>query len=669
MRKNWAIEGEEFTPELKLIEFFKRDQQKRELLELFRLYPEKKTVVVDFLSLQAFGREGLYYCDSLLTRPRAVLPDFENALHELAPKALQEELLRNVTFRFKNIPRKVMIRAIRSTDLNRFITFDGVARMVGQVKPKISMAIFDCSNCSHSVRVMQRTTKLEYPTDGTCAACGERAKWEINLERSAYVNSQKLVMQEFQEGLKASEQPYTIDVEMLDDLCGIINAGSRVSITGIPRVIEKGKKDLMVDLIIESNWLDLGDQSFNDIEITEAEEEEIRALASDKNILHRFASSIAPSIYGHEIVKSAIALQMFRGVTRQRGKNRTRGDIHILLLGDPGIAKSQLLDFTAATTPRGVSASGGQSTNAGLTCAAKQSPDGDWMLEGGALVLADGGICCIDEFDKMSKDDRAAIHKAMEQQKIDVNKAGLNSTLMTRCSVLAAANPKSGRWDPFGNIGEQIDLPPSLLSRFDLIFIMRDVPEPELDARIAGHILRGDDIPDGLDPEMMRKYIALAQRTVKPERDAVADQVLTNYYLKLRRSNKDGTVPITPRKLEDLKRLTEASARLRLSEVATEDDANIAVMVVDACLRDVAYDPKTGNYDIDRVISNVSGAQRKEIEVVHTFLKSSGKPMCYADIYLGCQEYLTKEAVDRAIGKMSDNVMVSVSADKKVTLV
>jgi len=661
---------EEFQPEKKLTEYFQRNEgMKRELLELWRMFPEKKSVVVDYRELSKYGTAGVYYADKILSKPRLVLADFEASLYELTPVNLREEIVRNVTFRFKNLPRKVQIRLIRSSDLNKLLAFDGVIRMVGQVKPKISTAVFKCQNCGDPVRVPQRTTKMEFPTEGICNHCGERARWQIDLETSRYVNAQRVVVQEFQEGLKSSEQPYTIDVELLDDLCGIVNAGSRATLSGTPRVVEKDKKSLNVDTVIEANWVDLGEQSFTDMRITEKEEDEIRNMAGQKDILHRVASSIAPSIYGHEVVKSAIALQLFGGVERVRGKNRTRGDIHILLLGDPGIAKSQMLDFVAATSPRGVSASGGQSTNAGLTCSAKQDGTGDWMLEGGALVLADGGHCCIDEFDKMNRDDRAAIHKAMEQQRLDVNKAGLNAMLMTRCSILAAANPKSGRWDPYGNISEQIDLPPSLLSRFDLIFIMRDVPEGELDDKIASHILDGVDVENGIDPDTLRKFIAVAKRSVSPTRSKEANDEIKRFYLRLRGLNRDGTVPITPRKLEDLKRLTEASARMRLHEVADIEDAKVAVSIVDACLREVAYDTKTGKYDIDRVISNVSGRQRSDISVVHNAMKIYGQPMSRAQIYSSCADKLNKDQIDVAIEKMNLNSIVAIGSDKIVRLV
>lgn len=659
-----------FQPERKLIEFFQRNEgMKRELLELWRLFPEKKSILIDYKELSKFGVEGIYYADKILMKPRLVIADFEAALHELSPANLKEDVVRNVTFRFKNLPRKVQIRMIRSTDLNKLLAFDAIVRMVGQVKPKISTAVFRCQNCGDPVRVPQRTTKMEYPTEGICNHCGERARWQIDLEGSRYVNAQRIVAQEFQEGLRSSEQPYSIEVELLDDLCGLVNAGSRATISGMPRVVEKDKKSLGVDTIIEANWVDLGEQSYTDMVITQREEDEIRDLAKKGDILHRIASSIAPSIYGHEIVKSAIALQLFGGVERVRGGNRTRGDIHLLLLGDPGIAKSQLLDFVAATSPRGVSASGGQSTNAGLTCAAKQDGQGDWMLEGGALVLADGGHCCIDEFDKMNRDDRAAIHKAMEQQRLDVNKAGLNAMLMTRCSILAAANPKAGRWDPYGNISEQIDLPPSLLSRFDLIFIMRDVPEGDLDEKIATHILDGVDVLDGIEPDILRKYISIAKRSVNPVRSKEANDEIKKFYLRLRGLNKDGTIPITPRKLEDIKRLTEASARMRLHETADVEDAKVAVSIIEACLREVAFDTKTGKYDIDRVISNVSGRQRADVALVHNAMKVYGQPMSMAQIYQSCMDHLTKDQIDVAIEKMSQSAIVSISPDKTVRLV
>jgi replicative DNA helicase Mcm len=386
------------------------------------------------------------------------------------------------------------------------------------------------------------------------------------------------------------------------------------------------------------------------------------------NIHEVLAGAIAPSIYGHHIVKTAMVLQLFGGVTRVEKSSRIRGDIHMLLLGDPGIAKSQLLDFISLVSPRGVKAMGGQSSNAGLTCAAKQDGTGNWSLEGGALVIADGGLCCIDEFEKMDKDDRAAIHGAMEQQKIDVNKAGINATLLTRCSILAAANPKAGRWDMYKNLTEQIDLPASLLSRFDLIFILRDVPDGRVDDRIAEHILEGGDTSGGLTIEMLRKYASYARREFNPVRSKEANVVIKEYYLKLRGLSKDGAVPITPRKLEDIKRLSEASARVRLSKTVEEIDAKIAVQIVDACLREVAYDARSGKWDIDKVICNTSSAQRQHIGIVKQAIQAAGGSLEIAGIYTSCMQYLNKQECDIAVEKMQENCWCAVSRDRVVKL-
>ena len=660
----------------KLLSFFRSDPQlKSEVSELLRFWPEKKSVVIDYTTLEKFGTTGLFYADQILKNPKRTSSDFEGALYELLPQPNRDEILRSVVFRFKGLKRKVAIRQIRSIDLKKLVVFDGVTRMVSQVTPKIDVAIYRCQACGNPVRVPQRSTKLEPPIEGICSNCSERARWRIDLEASTYINSQRVTVQEFQEGLRATEQPYTIDVEILDELCGVVNAGSRVTLTGIPRVVEKGTKDLSVETIIEANWIEMGEQSFTDMAISDEEIAAIIELSKSDNLLDKVASSIAPAIYGHKLVKSAIALQLFGGVTRYKKATRIRGDIHVLLLGDPGIAKSQLLDYVSIVSPRGVRASGGQSTNAGLTCAAKQDPDGNWQLEGGALVLADGGNCCIDEFDKMNKEDRAAIHNAMEKQQLDVNKAGLSATLMTRCSLTCAANPKSGRWDLFKNVPDQIDLPPTLLSRFDLIFIMRDEPNADLDSRIASHIL--DESPvdeDGLEPDFLRKYIAYAKKNFNPVRTRECNAKIHEFYMGLRGQGTEGAIPITPRKLEDCKRLAEASARLRLSNEAIESDADVAIALVSACLRSVAFDQRTGKFDMDKILCGVSASQRAHMSIINDHLKAVGatvpeKAIKASDLYLALGERLGKAEIDVAIEKLQQNAVIIVGPDRRMRLI
>lgn len=639
--------------------------------KVMRLFPEERSIRINYKAIQAAGVHGIKLADKLLDDAKYTFSVFENALFELAKvhgDAKANVMLRDVRFRFYNLPAKRRIRMIRANDVNKFMSFEGICRMVSPVKPKIVVALYRCKHCGNTIRVNQRGRTLELPENSECANCNSQ-KWQHEVGSDIFANVQFVTIQEYHEGLKASEQPHSIGVELMDDLCGQINAGYRATVNGFLRVKEKGKS-LVVDTNIEANMIELGDQSYTDIQIGEDDVAKITALAALPNVHEILANSVAPSIYGHDIVKTALVLQLFGGVTRTEKSSRIRGDIHVLLLGDPGIAKSQMLDYISLVSPRGVKAMGGQSTGAGLTCAAKQDTNGEWALEGGALVLADGGLCCIDEFDKMEKDDRAAIHGAMEQQKIDVNKAGINATLMTRCSVLAAANPKTGRWDMFKNLAEQVELPPSLLSRFDLIFIMRDIPNGLVDDHIAEHILEGGfTANDAVPIELLRKYIAYARRECEPRRTKEANAVIKNFYLKLRGLSRDGSVPITPRKLEDLKRLAEASARVRLSPTVDERDAKIAVQLVDACLRDVAYDAKSGKFDIDKVICNTSSAQRTHIAIIKDVLKcAEHQRLTRTDIYTRCIEHLNKQEVDIAIERMQLNCWVAVSKDDEVTL-
>jgi replicative DNA helicase Mcm len=663
---------EERDPEVVAAENVMFYHSRQELGEVVERYPFSKIIHIDYRKLQAGGPHGLKLADKLLADPRYTFGVFETALYEYAirfkGKDVADKIIRDIKFRFTHLPVKKQIRLIRASDVNQFISFEGVCRMSSMVKPRITTALFRCSHCGNIVRQIQRSRKLEYPEVAECVSCHNSTKWVHEIDRDVLNNIQVLTVQEFHEGLKSSEQPYYIDVELSDDICGIVNAGYRITVNGILKVIEGRGRTLVVDTIVDANSIELGDQSYTDVEISDEEISRIRELSVKPNVHELLAGAIAPSIYGHHIVKTAMVLQLFGGVTRVEKSSRIRGDIHMLLLGDPGIAKSQLLDFMSLVSPRGVKAMGGQSSNAGLTCAAKQDATGNWALEGGALVIADGGLCCIDEFEKMNKDDRAAIHGAMEQQKIDVNKAGINATLLTRCSILAAANPKAGRWDMFKNLTEQIDLPASLLSRFDLIFILRDVPDGRVDDRIAEHILEGGDTSQGITIDFLRKYIAYSRREISPERSKEANAVIKEYYLRLRGLSKDGAVPITPRKLEDLKRLSEASARVRLSKTVEEIDAKIAVQLIDACLRDVAYDVRTGKFDIDKVICNTSSVQRQHIGIVKNALQCAESHMKRAELYLACMNYLNKQEVDIALDKMQENCWISISRDDMVKL-
>jgi replicative DNA helicase Mcm len=436
---------------------------------------------------------------------------------------------------------------------------------------------------------------------------------------------QMLTVQESPEGLRGGEVPSDVEVRLTHDLVGLVNAGNRVNVYGVLKTIPIRKNELRLKTIFDANNLEIIQKEYEDIEISDKDLELILELSQHAAVVDKLRLSIAPSIYGHEILKEAVLLQLFGGV-RHKNKDGThnRGDIHVLIVGDPGVAKSKLLESVLYLCPRGVKASGGGSTKAGLTATAIQDANGQWMLEAGAVVLADKGHLILDEVDKMNADDRKAIHEAMEQQVVSINKAGINTTLQSRCSILAAANPKSGRFDDYLDLAQQIDLPPTLLSRFDLIFTMTDKPDKDQDDALAAFLLARDDQSDDiLDTEFIRKYISYAKMNVIPKMTPDARSVLKEYYVSIRSlsGNRAKSVPITARQLEALMRLSEASARMRLSETVSVEDAQRAVNILDKCLRFLAYDPKTGQLDIDKLTGKMSAQSRDVakslLEVIH----------------------------------------------------
>jgi replicative DNA helicase Mcm len=401
---------------------------------------------------------------------------------------------------------------------------------------------------------------------------------------------------------------------------------------------------------------ELENTPFNEIEISEEEKKQIIEISNRADLYELLTNSIAPSIFGAgklQMVKRSLVMQLFSGVARRNADGtRARGDIHILLMGDPGVAKSQLLTYMSQISPRGKYASGGGISGAGLTAAAVKDAfnDGRFSLEAGILVLADSGLAAIDEFDKMNKDDRSKMHEAMEQQKIHISKGGINATMLTRCAVLAAANPRLGRFSHRLQAGldispmfEEVDLPPALMSRFDIIWLLRDDVIREQDMQIAEHILsnRSSGISEALieegreiDPKvvdeeatmkkgyngedqltisMFQKYIAWAKRTIHPVLTTEAQEEITKFYLdtRMKDSDDDNSVPITARALEGLVRLAEANARMRLSPEATVEDAKRAL----AMFRNWRYELMGDEFD-EGVISTGRSAKKRSAEQV-----------------------------------------------------
>ena len=626
---------------------FLKKHYRKELGEISAQYPHLRSLEIDYRELSKYGKTGLDIADEILNNPGKVMGDVRDAIrnYNLIFTKDEDEKADKINIRFRCLPKKIDVRDIRSHHINTFISVEGILRKTTEVRPRLTEAVFRCLQCGTiTAPYKQDYSRFQEPYR-PCAQCERQTKMDLVPSLSTFVDAQKLRIQESPEGLRGGEQPQTLDVDVIDDLTGTVAPGDRVIINGILRSVQRinhGNKSTLFDIYIEANSIEIGEKEFEEVEISEEDEKVIRELSTDPEIYDKISHSIAPSIYGMQDVKTAISLVLFGGIAKNMPDGSSlRGDIHMLLVGDPGIAKSQVLRYVIKLSPRGIYTSGKSSTSAGLTATAVKDEfgDGRWTLEAGALVLADMGIAAVDEMDKMAKEDRSALHEAMEQQTISIAKAGITATLRSRCALLGAANPKMGRFDEYAPIAEQINMPPSLLSRFDLIFIMEDKPEQKLDRAIGEHILKSHSVGEliehnqkfpiegineeyitqqlapvtpEIEPEVFRKYIAYAKRNCFPILSDDARETLISYYLNLRNLADDNSkpVPVTARQLEGLVRLAEASARIRLSNEIEIFDAQRVIEIADRCLKKVAYDAETGTYDIDKLVTGVPKKRR-----------------------------------------------------------
>ena len=621
-----------------------------------------KIVHIDF---NDFASHSPNLAEALIDRPEEVIQLLEVALEELewAPK--------NARARFTSITpgQDVLIRDIRARHLGKMIGIEGLVRQASEVRPQVTNAKFECPSCGTIISVLQIDKKFREPSR---CSCGRRGGFkEISKEM---VDAQVLVIEEASDNLTGGEQPKRMNIFLKEDLVDPkmemrTTPGSRVKIIGALKEIaitsSSGAVLTRFDLAIEANNIIPLEESFEEVNIGEEDERAIRELATDPELMTKMVRSIAPSIWGHSDVKRALALQLFGGVKKNRSDGtKMRGDIHVLLVGDPGVAKSVMLSFIAGVAPKARYVSGKSSTGAGLTATVvKDELLKGWSLEAGAMVLANKGIVCIDEFDKMNEEDRSTMHEAMEQQTVTISKATVQASLRAQTSVLAAANPKFGRFDPTQSIPKQVNLAPSLLSRFDAIFIMRDIPNKEKDESIATHVLsehRQTAVHDVIDKELLRKYISYTKQKVNPVLTEDATDEMKGFYVGLRNQPQFGDspnrpIPIGARQLEALVRLAEAHARMRLSKTVDRQDAIIAIELVKGYLMQVGYDEETKTIDIDRISGN-SASQRSKItlvrEAVEDLEKRLGKLVPYEELEKALGGKMKAEDIDESVGKL-----------------
>jgi replicative DNA helicase Mcm len=612
--------AEKTKPSVAKFEEFFSTKYKDTVFEALEKYPDERSVVVNYSELEMFDPD---LADLLIEKPEEVIKASQKAIKNIDPLGKNAEL----NIRFENIRNNIQLRYLRSKYIGKFVAVDGIVRKTDEIRPRIVNALFECRSCQRLQEVPQASNMISEPA--LCQECGGRS-FKLLQEESEFMDTQTTKLQEPLENLSGGDEPKQILVVMEDDLVDSLTPGDIVKVTGIMKTVRDDKTKRFKNYIY-GNYIEPLEQEFEELKISDEDEEEIKKLAADPDVYNKIINSTAPSIQGYREVKEAIALQLFGGSPKLlEDKTRIRGDIHILIVGDPGIGKSQMLKYVSKLAPRGIYTSGKGTSGVGLTAAAVRDEFGGWSLEAGALVLGDRGNVCVDELDKMRSEDRSAIHEALEQQTISIAKAGIMATLNARCSVLAAANPKFGRFDQYKSIGEQIDLPSPILSRFDLIFVVEDKPNVEKDTKLAAHILRihkDTSIPFEIEPELLRKYIAYARREYSPKLTDEAIAVLQKFYVDMRggAAEDDSPVPITARQLEALIRLSEASSRIRLGTEVTGVDAQRAITIQMKCMKQVGYDPETGKLDIDKVEGRPAKSDRDKIRIVTEVIGELGE--------------------------------------------
>ncbi|CAH0513825.1 unnamed protein product [Peronospora belbahrii] len=611
-------------------------------------------VTVNVSHLAVFDQE---LQDLLLKSPKEQLPLMENAAKEILTQLLVSanessfaamgESSSDMTLTVKgNVPdiqviltsdqTPVPLRHVHAQEINRLVKVPGIVISATRVRTKCISATLRCRNCGHTKRVavsgmggvnIPRICDRNRDNDNMMTP-GEMCPKDCYMvlpDKGDYVDQQTLKLQENPEVVPTGEMPRNLALIADRHLVDKVSPGTRVSIVGITSIINGGSKQIgaiaIRTLYIRVVGIEIDEEGAGRAKATfsPAEEEKFHEMARNPNLYEKLAASIAPSIYGEYTVnmKKAIICLLIGGSRKRLPDGMIlRGDINVLLLGDPSTAKSQFLKFTEKIAPVGVYTSGKGSSAAGLTASVIRDSKGEFYLEGGAMVLADGGVVCIDEFDKMRESDRVAIHEAMEQQTISIAKAGITTILNSRTSVLAAANPVFGRYDDMRSASENIDLMSTILSRFDMIFIVRDIQDDARDRQMAAHVVRmhtnahasaaagnsstSENGTSGgeFEPWLLKKFITYCRTRCAPRLSVEAVQALQDFYVGVRddvRRTQGGetTIPVTVRQLEALVRISESLAKMHLLSEATREHVQEAIRLFSVSTMNAAKDGGT----------------------------------------------------------------------------
>jgi len=616
---------------IKIYEEFFRDIYFSKIIENLR--QGKKRVTIDFPELQKFNPE---LADELIDNPEDSLACADEALKIL----LDDRHPLNFHMRVRgDIPdAKHRIRDLRAKHINKFVTIEGTIETKTDICVAMVASKYECPNCGNVINVLQMEENIKEPTKCQCGRKGQ-----FIMISSEKMDCFTIRLQELASSIKYGSQMAMISVLCKEDLTDIIIEerlieGLKVKVNGVFKekfLIKRGQKQTHLVTFLEANYIQLFEESFYDIELTPKDIDSIKefALKHKGHLLETISQKLFQGVHGYEKIKEALVLQAFGGVSEYNSVPSIRGDMHILLVGDPGENKSAFLEYVSNFTPKNVLVVGKSVSAVGLSGAViKDELTGSFVLKPGAIPLANNGIIMIDELDKMKEDDRDILHEPMEQQKISISKANLaDRKMLARESFLVSMNPRNGYFNDYDPIYSQIELPPTLISRFDLVFIMKKNrfknDETRLFEKIKAKIMmtRGQKhLQEDLRKFhiFMRKYIAYARQHIKPK----LDQHLSEEYLpekfagldhehKPREMSSKGHFPITPRHIWIIRRIAEAKRRIMLEEQCTVEDVDYAIERIQGSLEDIAVDKETGRIDEEWVVDGVSSKKKKLIGV------------------------------------------------------
>ncbi len=618
-------ELEVIDPQERFQELFKTEKYRQRISQL--AVSGKLSLTVDFDDLVAFDQ---MIAEAILEKPDEYLKHADNAAYAQLQIEDPEYADKNETVivRIVRLLEVSQLRKLGSAHIGKLVMVEGIVVRSTPVRPMVMQASFKCRRCGEITAVNQTGPFLRAPFACSNPSCASKdSAFEFVQDESTFVDSQELRIQERPEDLPPGQLPRTLLIKLVgSEIVDIARPGDHTSVVATVRALAPtlprvGKlRTFILHLDADSTEV-LGKEPETTL-LSPEEEEKILELAKDPLIHRKIISSIAPSIYGDEHVKEAVMYLLFGGVSKTLPDITIRGELNALLVGDPGTAKSQLLQYVARVAPRGLYTSGRGTTAAGLTAAVIREKGGGMSLEAGALVLADKGIACIDEMDKMRPEDRVAIHEAMEQHTVSVAKGGIVATLNARTAILAAANPSLGRYEPHRTVAENISLPVTILSRFDLIFVLKDVPNKETDSKMSEHILelhrKGiSPVESPIPLELLRKYVSYA-KGVRPTLSQTAVQRLNDFYLAMRSASEaEGSpVAICARQLESLVRIAEARARVSLRKEVLAEDAEAAITIMKRSLEEVGIDLSSYKMDIDIIMTGKSKSMRDRLQII-----------------------------------------------------